>query len=298
MKKKKSVSDASALTVKYLMYILLIIYCISLCVLFLWSIFTTFKSYIEYYSNPFGWPRKWTLENFSEGFKNIKYEVIKDNKLVRYNLLGMAGISLIWSISKSLILVFFTALVAYVVAKYKCAFTRFLYSFGIIIMITPIIGSLPSAMVVNKALLVYDNMLFMILKSPTCVFSGLSFMILHAAFSKLPWDYAEAAFIDGASDYSVLYKIMLPMMMPICAVIFIMDFLSTWNDYSTFMVWLPSYANLAYGMYNFQANMIYYGGNINQVMAGFTIVMIPTFVLYLCSQKLILAKFTVGGLKG
>lgn len=295
---KKTAGDRGSLSVKWIMYALLIIYCLSLITIMVWMIFTAFKSYIEYYENQFLWPREWTFENFAEAFRNIKYEAIQDGRMVTYNMFSMAGISLIWSVCKSLIIVIFTAAVAYVIAKYKCVLTKFLYSFGIIIMITPIIGSLPSAMVVNKALGVYDNMVLMILKSPTCVFSGLSFMILHAAFSKLPWDYAEAAFIDGSGDWGVLMKVMLPMMLPVCAVIFVMDFLSTWNDYSTFMVWMPSYANLAYGMFNFQANMIYYGGNINQVMAGFTIVMIPTVILYLSCQKLIMSKFTVGGLKG
>jgi ABC-type maltose transport system permease subunit len=41
-----------------------------------------------------------------------------------------------------------------------------------------------------------------------------------------------------------------------------------------------------------------YGGNICQVMAGFALIAVPSAILYLSSQKLIVEKFQVGGLKG
>lgn len=191
-----------------------------------------------------------------------------------------------------------TALVAYVLAKYKFRGGEFIYMLGIIVWITPIIGSTPSAMLVKKALGIYDNLILLVLTNVSTAFAGFNFLLLYGSFKRLPWSYAEAAFMDGAGHFTVLLKVFLPMMLPTCMVLFVLGFLGAWNDYGTFLVWLPSSPNLAYGVYKFQLDMKSFGGNICQVMAGFAMIAVPTAVLYLCSQKLIVDKFQVGGLKG
>ena len=91
----------------------------------------------------------------------------------------------------------------------------------------------------------------------------------------------------------------LPMILPTDMVIFVLSFLGSWNDYQTFMIWLPSTPNLAYGLYMFQGiSRKLYKASTVEIMAGFSLVIIPTVILYVSSQKLILSKFTVGGLKG
>lgn len=87
-------------------------------------------------------------------------------------------------------------------------------------------------------------------------------------------------------------------MLPTGAVLFVLGFLGSWNDYMTFLTWLPSYPNLAVGLYLFQYESAIYMVGTPTVLAGFTVAAIPTSLLYLCSRKLIMSKFTVGGLKG
>jgi len=87
--------------------------------------------------------------------------------------------------------------------------------------------------------------------------------------------------------------------LPTDMVIFVLSFLGAWNDYQTFMIWLPDTPNLAYGLYMFQGiSRKLYKASTVEIMAGFSLVIIPTVILYVSSQKLILSKFTVGGLKG
>ena len=91
---------------------------------------------------------------------------------------------------------------------------------------------------------------------------------------------------------------MFPLIVPTAAVLFILSFLSCWTNYIDFLVWFPSYPNLAVGMYMFQYNASLYMVGTPIVLAGFTVLAIPTTILYLLSQKLIMSKFNVGGLKG
>ena len=71
-----------------------------------------------------------------------------------------------------------------------------------------------------------------------------------------------------------------------------------WNDYGVFLTMLPGYANLAFGMYLFQQDAASYGATPPQVMAGFIYICIPSVVLYLATNKLIVTKANASGLKG
>ena len=297
-RKEKRVGDVVGGISKWLLYALLVFYCLTLLVPLVWMIFTAFKGYIEYYENLFLWPKKWVVYNFPSAFEKLKIQVIRGNARIQFDIFDMISTSFIWSASTAFLHVLITALVAYVMARYEFIGRDFIYALGIFIMITPIIGNTPSMMVVKKALGIFNNMFLTIITQNSTAFSGLHFLILYAAFSGLPKSYSEAAEVDGAGHFTVLFKIMLPMMLPTCAVIFVLSFLTHWNEYGTFLIWLPGYANLATGMYKFQKDAEYYGANINEIMAGFCIAIIPSTVLYMASQKLIMTKFTVGGLKG
>lgn len=281
-----------------LINVILFIYVLSLIVPIIWMIFTAFKSYPEYYENAFWWPEKWYFENFPNAFEKLKITVLKGKQMIQYDVFSMFFNSLLWAFGRSFVAVLEMVICAYVIGRYRFKFCEALYAVGIFVMITPIIGAGPSAMVLRRALGIYDNMFLMILTTGSCAFSGFNFILLYGTFKNLPKSYEEAASIDGAGPWTILFKVMFPLMLPITTVIFILSFLGNWNDYSTFLIWLPSYPNLAYGVYQFQNDAVTYGATINEVMAGFSIIMIPTMILYLASNKLITSKFTVGGLKG
>lgn len=275
------------------------LYCASLIFLIVWMLYTSFKSAVDYALNTFGLPEMWIIENYTEVFRLLKIKVSTARGIVQYNMLDMAVFSIVRSVGTSVIMVFTQTCVAYILSKYKFVGNKFIYTLGIVVMVIPIVGNLPSAMLVRKALGIYDNLALFILTSPSVIF-GLHFLVLYGAFKSIPWSYAEAAFIDGAGHYTVMFRIMLPMMLPTCVALFVLDFLSTWNDYMTHLVWLPSYPNLAYGMYRFQYDAT--GGNSSvttpMILAGFTIVMIPTVALYGGLQSIIMKQLNVGGLKG
>ena len=297
--KSDKVKKVINLIFTYAMYVFLIVYCISLIIPLIWMVFTACKSFYEFYDNMFLWPEKWVFTNFKTALEKINsMTTIVSGKRIHYNVGSMAMVSIIYSTISPLPSLFFSTAMAYVMSKYQFKGNAFIYGLGLFVMITPLYGSSVSNMVLKRQWGIYDNMLAQILISPYIPFCGLNFMILYAAFKGLSWSYAEAAFIDGAGHWSVFLRIMLPMMLPTCAVLYVLSFLSHWNNYSTFLVWLPSYPNLAYGMYKFQNDFLLYGGTINEIMAGLALIMIPSATLFLSSQKLITSKFTVGGLKG
>ncbi len=281
-----------------LIMIILIIYSLSLLLPIVWTVISSFKGIIDYEVNPFGWPKKFIFSNYLEIPAMMEVNVKATNgNVVRYGMLPMVLNSFILAGLPPLVVLFFTTLVAYVVSKYNFVGKNFIFNLGIIVMIIPIVGNLPSAMMVAKTLGTYNNIFLQIILAPSNIF-GMNFLIMYGTFKSIPWEYAESAQIDGAGDWTVMIRIMLPMVIPTFAVLFTLSFLGSWNDYLTPMIWLPSYPNLAYGLYYFQYNASQLGATMPHILAGFILVMIPTSILFLLMQRLIMSKFTVGGLKG
>lgn len=90
----------------------------------------------------------------------------------------------------------------------------------------------------------------------------------------------------------------MPMMMPTLFALFVLGFVGGWNDYMTIITYLPSYPNLAYGIYMFNSLSTVNQHSDPVVMAGFVLVAIPTVTIWCISQKFVSNKVVVGGLKG
>lgn len=281
-------------------WVMLGILCASLLVPVVWMIMNSFKGNIEYYLKPsFALPESLNFDNYSFFLKNLKYPVKRPEGTYEYTLPWMFLYSLIWAVVPATFGVLVTTMCAYVISRYKFPGRNFLYSLGIIIMVLPIVGSSGSAMLVRRQLGIYDNMLLMILTGPSVAFSGMNFLIMYAAFKSIPWEYAEAVFIDGGGHLRVFLTIMFPMVLPSAGVLIVLGVIGGWNDYETFLIWLPSYANVARGIYNFQyMARLDLGATMPQILAGFVVVSLPVIFLYICFQKVITANFMVGGLKG
>ena len=298
IEKKSPIKIVSTVLIVIIMTILFA-YCISLIFPLIWTVLTSFKGYDEYYLQPFGFPEKFLWENYVKVFDRLTITVTKNNgAMATYGIFEMFYYSILFSVGYSVFFTGVTALVSYVMARYDFPGKTFLFNLGIVIMILPIVGSGTSMMTLYRQFGVYNNMLLFILVGPTTAFSGTNFLLLYNTFKNLPASYSEAAYIDGAGEWNILTEIMFPMALPTMAALGVMGFISAWNSYATFLIWLPGYASLAYGMYNFQYYAPLYETTMPEILAGYVIVMVPTCVLYVFAQKLVMSKLTVGGLKG
>lgn len=124
--------------------------------------------------------------------------------------------------------------------------------------------------------------------------------LLSSYFASLPQAYEEAAYVDGAGNFTTMVKIIFPMAKPSIITVILFNFLSFWNEYIIAMTMLsaPNGARtLPVGLMNLmkaQNAAAEYG----QMHAGLVIVMLPTLILYICVQKKLTQGMTLGGLKG
>ena len=104
--------------------------------------------------------------------------------------------------------------------------------------------------------------------------------------------------MDGASNWTILMKIILPQVTPCIVAIAITQATGVWNNYSISMIYLRDYPNLAYGMYLFKDSTFLVKDSMPIYFAAAVISCIPVIILYASTQELILTNMTTGGLKG
>ena len=128
------------------------------------------------------------------------------------------------------------------------------------------------------------------------VASGMSIFILKGFFDALPRELYEAAAIDGAGEWTVFTKITLPMTMPILAVNALNHFVAAYNSWEwAFLVCQKeSKWTIAVWMYQMSQEM---AGQPWCVMAGFVLVSIPTALVFLLCQKVILRGIVLPSMK-
>ena len=268
-------------------FILLLGYSITLLYPFVWLFQTSLKTSLEYFtSNSLKWAAIPQWRNYITVFSVLK---VKET-----NFLGMLFNSLWFTGGTVGLGMFMTSIVSYCLSKYKFGVRNFMYAVIIFIMVFPIFASGASYKQAQDFGF-YDTP-FLLVKSMGG-YSGMGFLVLYAFYASLPWDYAEAALIDGANDFDVYFKIMLPMAKGPVLSMAIINVISVWNDYNTPLLYLPSYPTLATGLYLYESD-ITRAVNYPLYFTGLFISILPILTLFIFFQDVIMRNVTIGGLKG
>lgn len=280
-----------------ILFIGLLLLALSLVVPFLWGAMTSLKTRLDYNAEPLALPAVLNWQNYKDAFSEFKVTVEYGLGTRTYNMLGMAINSVIYSLGGALVQAFACALVAYAVAhfpKYKCS--KLLYGIVIVTMVLPIVGSLPSELRILKSLGMYNTMLGLMFMKAN--FLGTYFLVFHAFFTAIPGAYFEAAKLDGAGNFSILRRIVLPMSQSMLFTVTLLNFLGNWNDYNVSLVYAPSYPTLAYGLYKFNLSNNPIINSVPHKMAGAMMLFIPILIIFcIFADKLINSNLTMGGVK-
>ncbi len=233
-------------------------------------------------------PENATLKNFIAAFDELgKINDVDTFWSITWNSIWRTTISAVFSVGSS-------AMVCYILVFYRSRFTKFLYALGIIVAILPVYGSAGSIYRLYDEMGLINNPLILI---TSITLYGANFFYMYAFFKSLSWQYAEAAFLDGASHYDVFFHVMMPMARPSIAALFIMQFITGWNDYESTLLYMNGYPNLSYAVYAYE-EIGKYSGNIPAYFAGVLISLLPILALYVIFQNTIMEEVHLGGLKG
>ncbi len=127
---------------------------------------------------------------------------------------------------------------------------------------------------------------------------GANTFLMYGFFNTVPKELDEAAKIDGASHAQIFWTIILRLVAPILAVVGLLSFISTFNDFVLARVILQSEGNwtLAVGMYQWVSDLL--NQNWGLFAAGAVLGAIPILLLFLFLQRYIVGGLTAGAVKG
>jgi|TARA_B110000263_G_C15304280_1_gene509547 ABC-type glycerol-3-phosphate transport system permease component len=122
-------------------------------------------------------------------------------------------------------------------------------------------------------------------------------LILRMFFEQTPKEISEAAIADGASDFQLLMKILLPLAKPAIATCVILLFLDTWNEFVYAMIYLqnPELHTVPVALAKIGTSRYYI--SIGAYSAAIMITIIPVLTIFAIFQRWFIAGMTVGALK-
>ena len=281
-------------------FVLLIIYAVVLFTPIIWSVIAAFMDRTDF-NNFFGTLKaynrgiKYTFDNFIYAWNNVTIipTTSTDTMLMIPDLLLN---SVLYSVGCASAFTICPVIVAYATARFKYGFSKIVYAFVIVTMALPIVGSMASEIIMLNNLGIFDTFPSMFILRFN--FLSIYFLILHAQFSSLPMDYTEAAKIDGASNLRIMLQVIIPQSLNTIVTVFVLSFISYWNDYQIPLLYLPSYPTAAYGIYDFVVqNTAGEGAYVPTQLAATILMTLPIIVVFIIANKRIRVSVAMGGIK-
>ena len=120
---------------------------------------------------------------------------------------------------------------------------------------------------------------------------------LRQIFLALPREIEEAAWLDGANQWQIFYKIVLPLVRPGLATLAVLSFLTNWNEliWPVYVLFSPSKFTLPAGLPILQGA---YNVDYPVIMAGAVVASVPVIILFIFAQRHVIASVARSGLKG
>lgn len=269
-----------------IMFAILFLLCGSYLYILIWGVIMGCMTHTQTVISPFKFPEVWQFRNYIDAFTMLQVN--------NTNMVQMIGNSLWLTLGGAFLDVFCSLMMAYACAKFRFFGRNVLHGTSIVIMTLPIIGSGSAMYKLIYTLGLNDSIFYLV---TYCSGFGMQYITLYGFMQNLSWSYAEAAYIDGASEAQVFFKIMIPMCIsPICALL-VLRVIGIWNDYGTSLLYLKQMPTLATGLYLFQ-NQMTYKVRMDILIAASMLSVMPILVMFLIFNKTLLDLDLGGGIKG
>lgn len=189
---------------------------------------------------------------------------------------------------------FFSSMVGYALAVYNFKGKNLFFVFVVFILMVPFeILMLPLFQMMISSGLVnsYEGVILPMIVAPIAVFFFRQYAI------GLPLQLMDAARMDGATEYGIFFKIMLPLMTPSLGAMAILQGLGSWNNFLWPLIILRSndMFTLPIGLASL---LTPYGNNYDVLIAGSVMTVLPIIVLFIFFQRYFISGLTIGGVKG
>ena len=250
---------------------------------FTWAILGSFKNNAEIQRIPPTFlPQVWTPENYVRFFNDPNIEIAR----FALNSLIVAG-------SNVILILFTSSLLGYIFAKYAFWGRNAIFTIILAQMMIPfVVIMIPSYMILVRLSLV-DTLEGLIIPA---MISAFGIFMMRQFIQAIPSELIDAARIDGASEFGIYGRVIVPQLGPALSTLGIMIFMGNWNDYMWPLIVITSMEKrtlpLLLTWFNTYKHIDY-----AQTMAGAVLLTIPTLLVYILFQKWIVRGVVLSGFK-
>ncbi len=268
---------------RILLYAFLVAGCTATLVPFAWMILASFKTSGEIIRiPPTLWPEKPTLANY--------LTILNDPKLplerFYFNSLFVAG-------SVVAMTLFTSSLAGFIFAKYRFFGKNIMFGFILATLMIPFqVTMIPGYLILVKLKLI-DSLWGLIVPSATNAFG---IFLMKQFIEGVPNELLDAARIDGASEWRIYWRIVLPQIGPALATLGILTFMFSWNSYLWPLIVITTHERRTLPIVLTWYNSVH-SQRLDLTMAASVLVVVPILIIYTLFQRWIVQGFALSGLK-
>lgn len=275
-----------------LKYSVLLVLAASFLMPFYWMVSSALKDDSQVYVIPPIWiPRPIHPNNFWDAWSGtfVNFNLLTFNTVFKYGIPAMIGT------------VLSSTVVAYSFARLRWKGRDALFAVVLSTLMIPYWVTLVPLFLIFKNLGWLNTFLPLVIPR----FFGNAFFIflLRQFFMGIPLELSDAARIDGANEFQIMWRIIVPLSKPAIVVVALFSFMDAWNDYLGPLIYVNTDTQwvLALGVEKMRS-AVYEVGNTSlaypYLMAVSTIITLPIFIAFFFAQRSFIEGVSLTGLKG
>ena len=249
----------------------------------LWTVSTSLRTPAQSFTVPPQWlPLHPDWSNYRAVFATVPYGIYLLN----------SAIVAVCTVGGQLIM---AALAGYAFARFNFPGRTVLFWLIMATMMIPLQATIIPVFVEISKLGLNDTLAALIIPALPTAFGT---FLMRQYFMRLPNELEEAGVIDGANQWQIFWRVYLPLGVPGLAILAILTFNGTWNEYFRPLVFLASQQHYTWPvgivtLYGYMSS-----GSISVVLAGVVLSVVVVLAVYVFGQRYLIEGLTVGGLKG
>lgn len=235
--------------------------------------------------------KSFTINGFGNYAYVLSYEKINYFRVIFNSLF----IGVVTAVTVTLI----TTLAAFAFSKMKFRGSKIIYGAILACLAVPVAAVTSPLFATIKNLNLIDNHFGVIL--PLIAFNApMMLLMLKNYFDTIPDELLESVRIDGGSSFCIWRQFMIPLSVPMIANVLVLTFIYSWNDYLVPLLVMRSEENypVTLAAQYFMSSTYQSPIDVARIYAVMILLTLPSILIYLASQKFLVAGITSGSVKG
>ena len=276
--------------IEFIKYTLIIVLSLSFIFPFFWMASSAMKDDTQVYVSPPVWiPNPAYPENFINAWSLLDFNRFAFNTVFKYAIPAMIGTLLS------------TSVIAYGFSRIKWPGRDLLFGVCLATLMIPSQVRLIPLFIIFKELGWVGT--YLPLTVPAFFGNAFFIFLMRQFFMSIPSELSDAARVDGANEFTIMWRVILPLAKPALAVVALFTLLNTWNDYFGPLIYVNTEAQytLALGINRLRGALTEVGAQqlgFPYLMAVSTIVTLPILIAFFFAQRTFIEGISLSGLKG